>query len=88
MRFLNAQFLAAVGLRILDGVSPNGLHVSQILGIYYLVSQKLARTMLTRMCEPIRESHVFDGKVMVVRKVWGSVFPLAKQGAFGLADGD
>ena len=36
------KFLAAVGLRILDGVSPNVLQVSQILGIYYLVSQKLA----------------------------------------------
>lgn len=36
--FLNTKFLAAVGLKILGRVSPNGLHVSQILGIYYLVS--------------------------------------------------
>ena len=40
IRFLNTKVLAAVGLRILDGVSPNDLHVSRILGIYYLVSQK------------------------------------------------
>ena len=86
-RFLGTQILAAVGSRVLDGNSPNGLYMSQIPGIYSLVSQKLAWTMLTRMCESIRDSLVFDGKVTVVGKVSGSVFPLAKQGAFGLADG-
>ena len=88
MKFLHTKVLAAVGFRILDGVSPNGLHASQILGIYYLLSQKLARAMLTRIFDSIRESHVFDGKVMVLRKVSGFVFSLAKQGAFGLADGN
>lgn len=57
-RFLGTPVLAAVGSRVLDGDSPNGLYVSQIPGIYSLVSQKLAWTMLTRMCESIRESLV------------------------------
>ena len=66
IRFLNTKFPAAVGLKMWDGVSLNALHMSQILGIYYLVSQRLARAMWTRMFDSTRESHVFDGKVMVV----------------------